>query len=172
MLLRLLAACLLVVLAARPSLGQLPPAPPPNAGTQVRCCTDWTVKVVHGWPLPNDGPPRVAFTFPDGWPVITIVATPEAPSGNVYVYTVPGKAARMFVWDPAEQFSMAGVWRSPIQSLREWRFETSAPNALGALFYGGGIAEVYHANYLPDVVKLYVVTEDGTRSRDLKVRIR
>ncbi len=35
MLLRLLAACLFVVLAARPSLGQDQPTPPPNSGTQV-----------------------------------------------------------------------------------------------------------------------------------------
>ena len=55
---------------------------PPHAGTPLVCCTGWTVSVVSGWPLPYDGPPQQAYTFPASWPVLTIVAMPDAPTAN------------------------------------------------------------------------------------------
>jgi hypothetical protein len=145
---------------------------PPNAGTPLVCCTSWTVSVVPGWPLPYDGPPPLALSIPEAWPVTTLVAIPDAPGGDSNTYWVPGTATRMIVWDPAESIHFGKSERiTPIRVLARWPFPLSFSNAVGGQFQAGGFASTFHAGHLPDVVKVYVQMADGSRTRDMTVRI-
>lgn len=160
-----------LTLAATPARAQYDPGPP-HAGTQVRCCSDYRITVHRGLYVP----PRATVStvgIPPTWPVVTIVAWPEPPTGNAYGLRRPGHAVQLDVWDPTEpRVRLRGTAGVPlVQPYDEGSFPVTVANALGGAFRAAGRAAIFHASHLPAVVKVRVTSAEGRASPVYTVRL-
>lgn len=153
---------------SRPSPPAVFPIPPPNAGTQVLCCSGYTVTARYGWPSPAlPGFRAVDHNIPDSWAVVTIVAVPNAPTGNTYGLRAPGHAVDLRVWDPSDGIveAQGTTYRlGRVQPIVVGPIDLPQVNAIGGTFPAQGYISVVYARHLPDVFQVAVRNAEDNKS--------